>query len=532
MRVHMACAVLSATLAFAACSTTTSSETSQNTVSSSAETENATTTIENPITTSDYAYSYNPNPATKTTSEANPAEKLSIDSNNAVFASPIKDNSLKPWYFNDQPEQVFTIDNTQDQTVVGKNGVKVFFPAGCLATNNPAQPVTIKLKEYTRLVDMLLANISTTSNGELIETGGTVDVTAFDSEGNKLELKQASEIQLSFPTAKPLPGMQTFIGDRSADGSVNWQVAGGAKTSSITNSNIQKIDSRFIRFSPDTLKAENFSIIYNAGNNDATTKFTNSFVEEFKNNLFISDKLMSYVKTYYFNISIKLRPSVGTYNYTINRHILDDKEYKRKNIKLINTERRKIKKELRSIVNTTFKKLPHITNSSDIDLDFKVNINKTNVSFDERKVIKGVNKYYINNAEVSEKEYYESAKKLMANDATYYMIYASKLGMINCDRFRAEPNKIDYAIDVVPNSNRKVNIIFTDINAIISANPLYNSYIVNGIPRGKKVKVLVMEMRGDKQYYAIVNTLIGNPISDINLKPYSVESIEKDLASL
>lgn len=494
--------------------------------------------------TSDYAYSYNedPTPQPKNCTLAQTAHVGNKRSKVANEKSKSKADK-KPWFVNEQPQQVFIIDNTQSQTITGKRGVKVHFPAGCLDVDNPQQPVTIKLREYTRVVDMLLANISTTSNGELIESGGTVEVLAFDNAGNKLELKKDSEIQLSFPSAKPLPGMQTFVGEKDIDGSVNWQPVNSITPPSVSGyAGMDRIaiESRYAINIPDTLKAENFVIHQHKWQKDECNdkNIYRVFLNAFKEKLHIDDSLVSYTGSYNFDVSVRINKDVRLSDFTVKRQILIPDTFSRKEHKAINIERRKIKRQIRLIIKNSILTLSQdIANHyTDDMMYFSINIFKTDSLFGERNIINGGEKYFRNGMSVSAVEYNKpmsnSVSQLMIKDASYYLLYSGKLGMINCDRFTNESNKINYVININPDFGRKVNIIFTDIKAVMCAQPTNGDYVVNNIPKGKKVKVVVMEMRDGKQFYAIADTYTGKVIGNLIYKPYSLESIENELAEL
>ena len=66
-----------------------------------------------------------------------------------------------------------------------------------------------------------MENLSTVSNGTILETGGMLFVEA-EAEGKELKLKPGVEMTISVPAPKALEGMELFNGERDIDGDMNW----------------------------------------------------------------------------------------------------------------------------------------------------------------------------------------------------------------------------------------------------------------------------------------------------------------------
>jgi hypothetical protein len=78
--------------------------------------------------------------------------------------------------------------------------------------------------EYYKLSDILLANLSTVSNGKHLETGGMLFIEA-KKGAIELELKDNKPIDISFPTKNKKQGMQLFSGEWK-DKNMNWTLQG------------------------------------------------------------------------------------------------------------------------------------------------------------------------------------------------------------------------------------------------------------------------------------------------------------------
>jgi hypothetical protein len=67
--------------------------------------------------------------------------------------------------------------------------------------------------------DILYAGLSTTSNGNELETGGMFYIDAFE-DGNRVNL--VKDLQVDVPTQNKVDGMQLYKGEKTTDGEINW----------------------------------------------------------------------------------------------------------------------------------------------------------------------------------------------------------------------------------------------------------------------------------------------------------------------
>ncbi len=123
-----------------------------------------------------------------------------------------------------KPPQILMIDASRDTIIVGKEGTKLNIKANSFVQKGTDKMVkgaiAIELTEYYKLLDILMANLTTTSNGEQLETGGMLNLKA-SSNGNQVELKQNASIEISFPYKKKKEDMQLFSGEVN-DENINW----------------------------------------------------------------------------------------------------------------------------------------------------------------------------------------------------------------------------------------------------------------------------------------------------------------------
>lgn len=144
--------------------------------------------------------------------------------------------------------QSFTIDPTTNETVTGADGTIISINANAFTDDNNnliVTPITVKLREHLTLEDMILANAQTSSNNQILVTGGSFNLTFEDDNGSSVNVNPWS-IQSQIPVQTDITGyengMQYYIGESSiVDGRemVDWEL--GTNTEAWLDSGIFNI---------------------------------------------------------------------------------------------------------------------------------------------------------------------------------------------------------------------------------------------------------------------------------------------------
>ena len=120
---------------------------------------------------------------------------------------------------------IFTeIDPTKGAELVGPHGTIVRIPPNAFVTKSGKQvtgPVVFEFKEVATKADILLTNVPTVSNGQILESGGVVYLDA-KAEDEPLEIAEDKSIEVEFPQEKTKEGMQGFSGKYDQNGQMNW----------------------------------------------------------------------------------------------------------------------------------------------------------------------------------------------------------------------------------------------------------------------------------------------------------------------
>lgn len=128
--------------------------------------------------------------------------------------------SLRDYF--EQDVQKFTINPYEEATITGKQGTVINFPMYAFACGDGSEPpatITVELTEFYSYSDLIKGDLHTMSDGNMLETGGTINLTA---KCGKVDAKIAEgmEYSIQFPTKRwKEEDMQTFYGGN--DGA-NW----------------------------------------------------------------------------------------------------------------------------------------------------------------------------------------------------------------------------------------------------------------------------------------------------------------------
>ena len=120
------------------------------------------------------------------------------------------------------PSEYYTINSSRDTLLEGGQGTKITIPklTFCDENGNILPEIKIELREFYKLSDMMFSNLTTMSNGKIIETGGMIYINA-TSENKKLEIVKGKNITVEFKTNYNSE-MKVFSGETDSLGNINW----------------------------------------------------------------------------------------------------------------------------------------------------------------------------------------------------------------------------------------------------------------------------------------------------------------------
>jgi hypothetical protein len=119
--------------------------------------------------------------------------------------------------------EAFDIPSNEPVDIEGKKGTLLSIPANAFVYRNGQAvkgPVRIELTEYYSMQDFISQRLSTISNGNVLTSGGMIDLKA-RQDTSEIFLKDGAEISLAFPRSSK-EAYFTFYGERQPDGRMNW----------------------------------------------------------------------------------------------------------------------------------------------------------------------------------------------------------------------------------------------------------------------------------------------------------------------
>ena len=118
-----------------------------------------------------------------------------------------------------KPYESFTITAGEATFVEGKEGTRIQFLNTSFDQLPTGTPIEIRMTEYYRFSDMLLANLTTEINGEMLSTGGMINAEAF-AKGEPINM--TGQAYIWFPhKERNMDNMQPFFGEEGEQG-VTW----------------------------------------------------------------------------------------------------------------------------------------------------------------------------------------------------------------------------------------------------------------------------------------------------------------------
>ena len=138
--------------------------------------------------------------------------------------STVKFSKNDPFQQTIVPSQNFELNANIDNVVEGKNGTILIMPKGCFKNSKGeivTEQIKVELSEALSVEEMLLSNLTTTSNGRLLETDGMIYINA-TANGEQLSINKENPIHIEIPTNKRKAEMMAYKGIRDENGNMNW----------------------------------------------------------------------------------------------------------------------------------------------------------------------------------------------------------------------------------------------------------------------------------------------------------------------
>jgi len=401
----------------------------------------------------------------------------------------------------EKPSSVYTIPANKDTVLIcaGKTILKI--KANSFVNEKTGNPVTgtvsVLVNEYYTIEDILSANLSTSSNGKLLETGGMIYIAA-SSNGENCILKKGEKIDIGFASQIEKEKLQLFSGGWNKN-EINWQlVPNSFPTKNATEEEIYTEADRMPAFPGGETKLKQF----------------------FKRNI-------EYPKE---DVETGMQGTVVMNLVVMKDGSLND-------IKIIKGVSPYINVEALRVIKKSPNWLPGKIRGKPVNVKQAVSI--PFFLGEERAMVDSS----FGEGNTNDKAYKEKFEKIFKDkpvddatvtDVSKYLFSTSQLGWINCDRFSEERKSrlVQYNVLLADAKEATIKIVFHKMASIMSGEQKGNVYNFTGVPSGKKITIVALKYHNSKRYLAIKETetskmaekgLVFEPVTMAKLK----EEIQK-----
>ena len=425
--------------------------------------------------------------------------------------------------------QTFSIDPTKASSITGAEGTIIDFPANAFDTKSK-EKVEIKLQEFYKLSDMVFANLTTqTAGGELIETGGMVQIEASQPSISKLNLAPDKSITLKFPFETKKEDMKTFTGEKDDLGNVVWEEEKYAQTEIIEISD---------QINENIISSSIFTIVENMPYwKECEIKMKKALIEKCTN-----QKITNHLKD---NIEIDrrvFRKSVNGRVYI--SYIINERGFV-ENASIIRSLGPMVDKLALEAVYSLPRFIPGKQRGIPVKVLFTVPLNvNIEVEVDDfsierfNKTVKDLNIKKAKRDSILLNKISPNIENLELNEEagnsiSNYILSSGRLGFINCDRYPFA-TKGKSSFNIVEN-DRKINcsLVLHSVRGI--ASPRYikqGKYIFPQLPNEEEVSVLAFKTENNKNYVSYYKTIHNKQDHRFEFEPLTKEKLNQITSEL
>ena len=404
--------------------------------------------------------------------------------------------------------QEFTIDPREDNSILCEQGTVIHIKANSLKMLGSCkdEKVILKVREDFSKADMIIDNLSTTSNERPLETAGMIYVEVHDCKGREVKLSRNEEYTVFIPTDTISADMQLFSGEREGyNDMMNWNVNNTPELSNLSLEDLLFCGPLCKQTSCADERCKFWCRInrFDIAMKGLTDKPTHQENVEFRK---CQRQLKKYERWqrrrgFAFNsssnpnrwpdLSIEMREKC---NY------VDDllKKYEVKNVS----------------------ELILAMNKPMLD-SFQVSTMAELRDTLEKVKIKGLETAY-------------AGDDISFEDYQYYVFNSNRMGWINLDEFAKMPKRklAKVEINVKPASNIDCKLVFKQRNAVLPLYPDGNKYKIKDMPKGEQIWIVALKYENKKPYFAMREMKIGDKAPEMNFEELSLNELKDKLKTL
>lgn len=417
----------------------------------------------------------------------------SLDMENRKVVIKVEEDIYQKRKPNYNASESIEIDNSKDTIITCKKGTRIFIPKNAFVLGNKktlsTPKITFKVTEYYDVSEMIDANLTTQSDGKILETGGMIYVEAY-SNNLKCDLDKNKQLGIQFGGNSASDSMQIFNGVIAND-TINWKIP--------------------LEIEEVIVEDKVFFIVENM------PRFNFGYLDEF--NKYVSQTLR------YPAVAAKMGIEGKVYvSFVVEASGVVS------NVKVV----RGISPQLDSAAVRVIQKSPtwipgtqrgkSVRVSFTIPIDFKIG-SESKLPVELKNAT-----CYSENADTS--AYYVSEKQIESYKAAQeFYLWTSKLNWINCDRFTTTLTNLNLKVHA-ESANEEIIVVFNNMRSIIRINNYDKSQkvaILKNIPANQKITIVSISMINGVTHFANKTITAPNEIIRLDYRKIDSQKIREEL---
>ena len=481
-------------------------------------------------------------PVNADTIETEPAIIINkeINQNNENKVTVVKESGTKTTtdislsdvykHFEKKP-QLFSIRTDRDTTIICKEGTMIQINANSFISENTGNQISgtvqLKVKEYYNISDMIFANLTTTSGGKILETGGMLNISATNNSENCI-LKPGSDIKIGFPYSGKKEDMALFYGDVTND-LIDWKLA------NMTDDVVIQEDLTMITVAPETESTSEIYLIVEE-------------IPEFPGGDLAMRRFL--VENGGYPTSMLNKEIEGKVYVTF----VVDYEGNTTNIRIAKGLDETLDKVAVYVVSNFPKWKPGRQRGRPVNVSYTVPVvfsakkgELTNTEIDKAKKLEDILKSfkydnesakYLSNSDklrkLEEKIKSENYKETTVSEVNRYIFSTTQLGWLNCDRFLKENRKLTELFILNENSgNTIVNVIFHRFKSLVPGDIESEKVVFRNIPEGEMVTIVGIKADESKILFSVTEYAVTEKKEvTLDFQQVTLELLKKEMEKL
>lgn len=387
----------------------------------------------------------------------------------------------------DKTPQIFSLLTSKDTTIICAEGTSIKIKAKSFVSEKTGKEITgniqISIKEYYKLSDIVLAKLSTTTNGKLLETAGMIYITASSNNENCI-LKQGQKIKIGFPTKERKDDMQLYTGDWKSDYQINWEL--------VSNS----VDQNKV-----------FTTV------DENATFPGG------------DQMM--MQFLYKTISYPQISEEQGIQGTVYVGFVVDQDGNISNASVLKGIDPYCDKEALSAIKSLPRMTPAKLKGENVSVNFTLPI---------RFTLDGGSTYNVDYKKNFEKTYSDTTiQNASSNSISNYLFSSSTLGWINCDRLWKNNSapRVNYIVKLNDIEKSNADVVFHRFKSVLNGYPSSDGFSFPNTPSGEQITLVAIKYIDEKPYLAIKETQTSSLTEkEFTFQPVTMELLKSEMKKL